>query len=908
MALAPGARLGPYEILAPLGAGGMGEVFRARDTRLGRDVAIKVLPDHFADDPKALHRFESEAKAVAALSHPNILFLLDVGETNGVHYAVTELLEGETLRALVARGPVPVKRALEIAHHVADALATAHDMGIIHRNVKPENVFLTRDGHVKLLDFGLARQENAFRDPDDSHTPTVSARTEAGAVVGTVAYMSPEQARGLPVDHRTDQFSLGVTLYEMLAGRRPFRGETGADVLAAILTLEPDALESVAPPVSLPVRLIVDRCLSKEPRERYASTRDLARDLASWQEHSSTAPVSEAPISAPAVTLPAAGRSPAARRRLFAALAAGALVLATSVGTWLLRGRGGSDKAPVKATSGPLAPGTLVLDPKRVAVASFENRTGDPSLDPVGRMAAEWITQGIFGLHIDVVPSADVFDAARTQSADGRPVHRETVRALADRTRAGIVVSGAYYQSGGDLRIQAQVSEVATGRLIQALEPATAPRADPMSAIDAIRHQVRGAVAVRVGDEVDGFLEGEERPPKYEAYAEYLLGEESFGIDYESAEAHYRKALEIDPDFVMPRIVLASSFRNRSRWEEAAAEIAVLERRRSSLTRYYRAILDMWREQLAGRTEESLAGVREFARLAPGDVIAQLDVAAFALLANRPREAEEACRAPAAWDLLFTPARPWGATWFRVHGTSLHALGRHEEELASVRKGRSIYPTRSELLRAEVRSLVPLGRYGEVDRLVEKGLDRAGAGEPPEALLLEAAAELRGHGHPDDARRMADRAASRLIERPEEQRSREECETLVHALLGAERWQEALPFLAKLQEERPGEDVTWMGLRAVAAQRNGDGALAARFDETLRRLDRPYLFGRNIFARAGLAAHRGEKEKAVGLFRQALAQGYFSEDAGASFFAHRALELAPLLGYPPFEELVKPKG
>ncbi|HYN42828.1 MAG TPA: tetratricopeptide repeat protein, partial [Thermoanaerobaculia bacterium] len=432
--------------------------------------------------------------------------------------------------------------------------------------------------------------------------------------------------------------------------------------------------------------------------------------------------------------------------------------------------------------------------------------------------------------------------------------------------------------------------------------------ADPMGAIDAVRHQVRGAVAVRVGDEVDGFLEGEERPPKYEAYAEYLLGEEKFGIDYDSAEAHYRKALEIDPDFVMPRIVLACSFRNRSRWPEAAAEIAILERRRSSLSRYYRAILDMWREQLAGRMEGGLAGVREYARLAPADLLAQLDVACSALLANRPREAEEACRAPAAWDLLLTPARPWGATWFRVHGDSLHALGRHEEELATVRKGRSIYPTRSELLRAEVRALVPLGRNNEVDRLVDKGLDRAAAGELPESLLLEAAAELRGHGRGDDARRMADRAASNLLERPEEKRSREEREALVRALLAAERWLEALPFLAKLEKERPGEDVTWMGLRAVAAQRSGDRDAASRLDEALRRLDRPYLFGKHHFARAGLAAHRGERQKAVELLSQALAQGTFSEEAGASFFAHRAFELAPLLGYPPFEELIKPKG
>ncbi len=284
MTLSPGTRLGRYEVIAPLGAGGMGEVFRARDTKLGRDVALKVLPDRFSNDRHMLARFESEAKAVAALSHPIILALFDVGEENGVPFAVAELLEGETLRGLVARGPVPVKRALEVAREVAEGLAAAHAKGIVHRDVKPENVFITKDGRAKLLDFGLARHETTFRNDEDSHSPTLSALTDAGTVVGTVAYMSPEQARGLPVDHRSDQFSLGAVLYEMLAGERAFRAATPADVLTAIIRDEPERLESLAPWVSLPVRWIVERCLAKEPNDRWDSTRDLVHDLAACRQ------------------------------------------------------------------------------------------------------------------------------------------------------------------------------------------------------------------------------------------------------------------------------------------------------------------------------------------------------------------------------------------------------------------------------------------------------------------------------------------------------------------------------------------------------------------------------------------------------------------------------------------------
>ena len=245
-----GTRLGPYEILSPLGAGGMGEVWRARDTRLGRDVAVKVLPDDVATDPRALARFESEARAVAALSHPNILALVDVGKEGAVSFVVMELLEGETLREALAKGPLPLRKALDVALQVAEGLAAAHGKGIVHRDVKPENVFVTKDGRAKLLDFGIARQRSpAGR--DETQSPTVDKLTSEGAVVGTVAYMSPEQARGETVDFRSDQFSLGVVLYEMLTGKRPFGGASAAETIAAIIRDEPEPLTKIDPKLAL---------------------------------------------------------------------------------------------------------------------------------------------------------------------------------------------------------------------------------------------------------------------------------------------------------------------------------------------------------------------------------------------------------------------------------------------------------------------------------------------------------------------------------------------------------------------------------------------------------------------------------------------------------------------------------
>jgi len=220
MPLAVGQRLGPYEIVAPLGAGGMGEVYRARDTKLDRDVAIKVLPESLASDREALARFEREAKAVAALSHPNILAIFDFGTHEGTAFAVTELLDGETLRGKLSAGPISGREAVDYALQVARGLSAAHERGIVHRDLKPENLFVTKDGHLKILDFGLAKRVESVAPGEETSAPTGSGHTEPGTVMGTLGYMSPEQVRGVPVDHRSDIFSFGAILYELLSGRR----------------------------------------------------------------------------------------------------------------------------------------------------------------------------------------------------------------------------------------------------------------------------------------------------------------------------------------------------------------------------------------------------------------------------------------------------------------------------------------------------------------------------------------------------------------------------------------------------------------------------------------------------------------------------------------------------------------
>jgi serine/threonine protein kinase/Tol biopolymer transport system component len=280
-----GRTLAQYRVTASIGAGGMGEVYRATDTRLGRDVAIKVLPASMAGHPERRQRFEQEARSASALNHPNILTVYDVGETDGTTYIAMELVDGKTLRELLASGEaLPTKRLLDVAVQTAEGLAKAHSAGIVHRDLKPENLMVSKDGYVKILDFGLAKLTETVA-PDSSALPTMIGATEPGTVIGTAGYMSPEQASGQPVDFRSDQFALGAILYEMATGHRAFQRKTGAETLVAIMREEPESLGQLAPKAPAPIRWIVERLLAKDPEERYASTKDLARDLQSLRDH-----------------------------------------------------------------------------------------------------------------------------------------------------------------------------------------------------------------------------------------------------------------------------------------------------------------------------------------------------------------------------------------------------------------------------------------------------------------------------------------------------------------------------------------------------------------------------------------------------------------------------------------------
>jgi Tol biopolymer transport system component len=318
--LASGTRLGPYEILAPLGAGGMGEVYRAKDPRLGREVAVKVLPASFSADPDRLRRFEQEARAAGLLNHPNITAVYDIGSHGGAPYVVSELLEGETLRSRLATGALSPRKALDFAIQIARGLAAAHEKGIVHRDLKPENLFVAEDGRLKILDFGLAKLKPELKGGEATELPTATPGTEPGVVLGTMGYMSPEQVRGKPADQRSDIFSFGAILYEMLSGRRAFHADTAADTITAILTREPPDLSQMSREIHPGLDRIVRHCLEKNPQERFQSARDLAFDLEALSGVSAAGAVTAVP-------------APAARRiRLLPILVTVAVVLGAVTG------------------------------------------------------------------------------------------------------------------------------------------------------------------------------------------------------------------------------------------------------------------------------------------------------------------------------------------------------------------------------------------------------------------------------------------------------------------------------------------------------------------------------------------------------------------------------------------------
>ncbi|MDQ6893691.1 MAG: protein kinase [Acidobacteriota bacterium] len=529
MTIEAGSRLGPYEIISPLGAGGMGEVYRARDRKLDRDVAIKVLPDSVAADPDALARLEREAKAVASLSHPNILAIHDFATHEGVAYVVMELLEGRTLRERLADGPVPEKQAVDYALQIARGLSAAHERGVVHRDLKPENLFVAKGGHLKILDFGLAKRVESVPPGEETSAPTESGHTKPGTVMGTVSYMSPEQAKGLPVDSRSDIFSFGAVLYEMLSGKRAFARPTSNETIAAILREEPAELSGSGRAVSPALDHIVRHCLEKDRDDRFQSAKDIAFTLS---EASGPKPAAATPLETRART--------GTRRALAAPLAVGLVLLSASAIFLLLRSRG--SRNPEAGKSGV----------QRVAVLPFEN---------LGAREDDYFADGIADAVRGKLTSVPGIEVIARASSVGYKKTSKTPKNIADELDARYLLTATvrWQKSAGGSRVQVNPELVE-------IKDSGAPASRWQQPFDAALtdvFQVQADIATRVAESLGLALGApaakslSDVPTRnLSAYDAYLKGEDASKSltvedppELRKAIAFYERAVALDPKF-----------------------------------------------------------------------------------------------------------------------------------------------------------------------------------------------------------------------------------------------------------------------------------------------------------------------------------------------------------------------
>jgi serine/threonine protein kinase/Flp pilus assembly protein TadD len=547
MPLSAGDQLGPYKILASIGAGGMGEVYRAQDAKLGRDVALKVLPAEMAHDPERLARFHREAKALAQLDHPNIVTIHSVEECNGVHFLTMQLVEGRSLDRVIPASGLPLEQIVEIARALGDALAVAHDKGIVHRDLKPGNVMVTNEGHVKVLDFGLAKDVRAANGGD--LTLTSDSQTQIGVVMGTPAYMSPEQAAGRLLDHRTDIFSLGVVLHEMATGRRPFEGTSSAELVSAILRDTPPSVTDARPDLPSDLARIIRRCLEKDPSHRVQTARDVSNEFRDLARQTSQKLAAATTSTSSSRAVPAADSgSPHAdevsgvkRHAIALTIAAILLVIGfAGVGIYLKGSKAGQVDS--------------------IAVLPLENRSNDPEAEYISDGITESINNSLARLpSLRVIPHS-VASHYRGKSMD--------MRKVGDELRVQAVLTGSIAQRGDDLTVNVELDDVRNGKQLWG-ERYNRKLADLLAVQNEIAREVSQLLRSQLSAEDQQKLtKGSTDNP--EAYQLYLKGKYytnklskagfSKGIEY------FNQAIALDHQYGLAYSGLAYNYINQDDW------------------------------------------------------------------------------------------------------------------------------------------------------------------------------------------------------------------------------------------------------------------------------------------------------------------------------------------------------
>jgi TolB-like protein/Tfp pilus assembly protein PilF len=752
MPLPPGTRLGTYEIVGPLGAGGMGEVYRARDTRLGRDVAIKLLPVDVAADPDRLARLEREARTVAALNHPNIVTLHSVEDEGGIRFLTMELVEGQSLDKQLPPGGLPIARVLDVAIPLAEALSAAHTKGVVHRDLKPANVMLTLDGRLKVLDFGLAKIS-----PLDLKSQTATqAETDAaplssvGSVLGTAPYMAPEQVRGEAVDARTDLFAFGIVLYELASGGRPFAGATFADVASAILRDTPPALSTVRADVPDELGRIVMRCLQKTPAARYASALDLLHDLRILRQA----------LEQGAVPAPNAGRSASttagAKPARAAVVAITVLSLAALAG-WYLLHRGAAPRESTGAAAGKPS----------VAVLEFENVTGDPSLDWMKRGVSELLSAALVQS-----PALDVFDSQRLGDLAGadRLPSPPPAPSFAFLARHGIrrAIAGHILRAGGDLRIEGRIVEIDGGRPVHSFAVEGPADSSFFRLVGQLVANLQVALEVNLtGDrEAEGWLR-EITTTSVDAYRLYLRGHEAFiAARWREAAAAYEQALDIDSTFIAARSDLSGAYWNLGDEAKLALTRAAMRRLRPRADHRGQLRIDLLESVVGGDTAGLIRAASELSQLYPENRFYTY------LLGRGYYTSKQYQRCIETLKPLVEQRYSWAWTYVLTARSAAH-LGDTTAAQRAFEQGIEISRGEPETAYAYILFLHTRGNQKRIREVVGQALQSPALAESPVGegeLRLELAKDLALNGNTVRARQELERA-SELIPRDDEARA-----------------------------------------------------------------------------------------------------------------------------------------
>jgi TolB-like protein len=791
----------------------MGRVYLAHDAKHDRQVAVKVLDPDYAR-LVGTERFLREIHIAGMLTHPNIVSLYDSGEVGGQLFFVMPYIEGESLRQRLTReGMLPLPQAVDWATKVGYALAYAHEHGVVHRDIKPENLLIQAD-HLLIADFGIARAI------DLAAAETI---TSGQLVLGTPTYMSPEQASGTKLDGRSDIYSLGCVLYEMLAGEPPFQGPNPQAITAKKLSghYPPIRVTRLTVPPALDRTL--QRALAVNPADRFATAQDFCNSLrlAEW---------------------------PRSRHLVLWLIA---LVIGGAA-TVLLTNQNGQG-SPVT----PRRP--------RVVVGLFDNRTGSSRYDALGFMAADWLTEGLQRTgSVDVVPTVTALAAVQylRRSRDSL----DPVRGLARETGANLVVTGSVYQDHDSLTIQAQVADAHAGRLIGAVEPFRIAQTQWVDALQQIRTRLMGLLALSADDRV---IEGD-RPPTYAAYQKFGEGMDAYARnEYDPALAAFRAAYTADTSFALPLLYASFCFANRGEYAAADSVLRIAARQRDQLSAYDRYLLDYQRAELAGKDSESLLAIRRAAELAPSSK-ATYNFAVRALEARQPFAAESALR------LLSPdvgPMRGWLPYW-DVLASALHAQKKHRQELKVARETRRRFPDRNAAFVLEARALAAQRRSSELEKLWGEANESPATARDKGMLAYEAGAELWSHGDSAASHSWLNRAYQDFSASGDSgNRSSEMRWRRAESAARLGRLREALE-LSKQLATRDSTQPEYLGLSGVLAGQLGSSTRAHDLLQRLANDTRPYTYGRPQFQAGRIAAVLRDFERASQLLTLAVSRGY----------------------------------